>query len=367
MAYPRTPEEITSAWLAGVLDVDEADIESVSVDFVGDAIGNTSDVYFVRITSRGSANLPQSLVAKMVPRFEGAVEVCKVLKLFEREIEIYRQVAGPSEMRTPELVWSDYDPETSLGFMLMEDCSCYEGIDQTAPVPTSVAQLRSIVASSARLHARWWNKGAIHPAVLEPGDPVRTAFFSVVQQGWQGLLGGGPGSETIPESGRKVAQCFADNLMDLAENHWPTTNLTVTHLDFRLDNMFFDPARNEAVVFDWQGTSLGRGPYDIAYLLCTGYAPEFRRQHEKAVFEHYYDVLVEEGVTGYSFDEAWQDFRFGMVYSLWVVPFTAILDMSSERGQKLANKIIGGIFSAIEDHGADDMLYAMFPDAAPRA
>ena len=73
MAYPRTPEEITSAWLAGVLDVDEADIESVSVDFVGDAIGNTSDVYFVRITSRGSANLPQSLVAKMVPRFEGAV------------------------------------------------------------------------------------------------------------------------------------------------------------------------------------------------------------------------------------------------------------------------------------------------------
>lgn len=359
MSYPQDSAEITKEWLTGVLDAAPDDIEAVDVEFVGDAIGNTSEVYFVRIKSKPSANLPESLVAKMVPKFEGAVEVCKVLKLFQREIEIYRHVASKSEMRTPELVWSDFDPATSLGFMLMEDCSCFETLDQTAPVPTSLEQLYRIVESAARLHARWWNVPEVHESVLRQGDAVRTAFYSVVQQGWQGLLAGGPGSEAIPESGREIAQTFADNLMAFADEHYPTTHLTVMHLDFRLDNMFVDSSSGEAIVFDWQGASLGRGVYDIAYMMCTGYAPEFRRQHEMDVLKRYYDVLVAEGVSGYSFEQAVEDYRFGMAFSLWVVPFTAILDLSSERGQRLVNKIIGGIFSGISDHGADKLFKEM--------
>jgi hypothetical protein len=38
-----------------------------------------------------------------------------------------------------------------------------------------------------------------------------------------------------------------------------------------------------------------------------------------------------------------------------VVPFTAILDLSSQRGQALSSKIIGGIFTAIADHNADQV------------
>lgn len=360
MAFPHDPAEITPEWLTNVLNAGRGDIESVDVEFVGDAIGNTSDVYFIRITSKDGAGLPASLVAKTVPKFDGAIEVCKALKLFEREIEIYRNVASVSAIRTPELVWSDYDPETSLGFMLMEDCSCFESLDQTAPVPSSLDQLYRIVESSARLHARWWNDPSVHASVLRQGDPVRTAFFTIVRDGWLGLLGGGPGSETIPESGRAVAQCFAENLLELADHHWPTSDLTVMHLDFRVDNMFVDTESGEAIVFDWQGASLGRGVWDVAYLMCTGYAPNFRRQHEHDVLKRYFDVLVEEGVTGYPFEQAMEDYRFGMAFSLWVVPFTAILDLSSERGQRLVNKIIGGIFAGIEDHGADKMLDEMF-------
>jgi hypothetical protein len=80
------------------------------------------------------------------------------------------------------------------------------------------------------------------------------------------------------------------------------------------------------------------------------------------LIKRYHDRLLARGVTGYSLEDAIQDYRFGMVHNLWVVPFTAILDLSSERGQALVKKIIGGVFSAIEDHRADELLTARFPD-----
>ena len=149
--------------------------------------------------------------------------------------------------------------------------------------------------------------------------------------------------------------------MELMEERWPTSDLTVMHLDFRLDNMFYDRERKEPVIFDWQGASHGRGAYDLAYLMSTGYAAEFRREHEVDLLQRYHDTLVAEGVSGYSLGQVQSDYRFGMVFSLWVVPFTAILDLSSDRGQALVQKIIGGIYAGIEDHGADELLAEMFP------
>ena len=131
--------------------------------------------------------------------------------------------------------------------------------------------------------------------------------------------------------------------------------------------MFYDREKNEPVVFDWQGASLGRGPYDLAYLLAGGYSPEFRRQHEDRLLKRYHEVLVDEHVRNYSLEDVHSDYRFGMVYSLWVVPFTAILDLSSERGQALVTKIIGGLFAAISDHAGDELLESLFPEVPARS
>jgi hypothetical protein len=361
MTFPTRPEELTCDWLTEVLSVEPGAIRDVTVEFVGDAVGNTSDVYFVRLDVEEGSGLPDSLVAKMIPRFEGAIDVCKRLRLFQREIENYRNVAAHTNIRTPALVWSDFDPETSLGFMLMEDCSHCESLDQTLPVPTSKEQLVELVKASARLHAQWWNPEQLPEGVMTPGNPVRTEFFKMIADGWIDLLGGGEGSETIPDSGKGVATKFSSSLFDLTENQWPTENMTITHHDYRVDNVFLEPGSNQPVVFDWQAASYGKGACDLAYLLATGYEPEFRRKHEEACLQHYYETLSAEGVTGYSMDELRQDYRFGMMFNLWVVPFTAILDLSSERGQALVKKIIGGIFAGIEDHDAEAVLDDLYP------
>lgn len=355
MGFPIRPEELDVSFLTEALGACAGDIRSARADFVGDAIGNTSDVYFVRMDVRDGADLPETLVAKMIPRFDGAIEVCKTLRLFEREIENYRTVASRSPIRVPKLIWSDYDPATSLGIMILEDCSHFDSFDQTRPVPSSLKDLEKIFDSAADLHAAWWDSAELRDSriLLQPGHPVRQRFAEMVAGGWESLLTGGPGAETIPEAGKQIARTFADSVAGLWEWLAPKDQLTVMHLDFRIDNIFFDRVEDRPVIFDWQGASVGRGAYDLAYLMATGYEPAFRRRHELQLLQRYYRRLQSAGVSGYSFDELEQDYVFGLMHSLWVVPFTAILDLSSKRGQALVDKIIGGIFTAISDRNAD--------------
>ncbi len=357
MNFPVRPEELNVSFLTEALGARAGDIRSAQVEFVGDAVGNTSDVYFVHMDVRDGAGLPETLVAKMIPRFDGAIEVCKTLRLFEREIENYRVIAGRSPIRVPELIWSDYDPDTSLGIMIMEDCSYCDSFDQTRPVPSSLEDLEKIFDSAADLHAAWWDSTELSDSsvLLQPGHPVRQRFAEMVTGGWESLLSGGPGAETIPDSGKQIARIFTDSIADLWGPLAPTHQLTVMHLDFRIDNIFYDRTEDRPVIFDWQGASVGRGACDLAYLMATGFEPAFRRRYELQLLQRYHQRLQSAGVNGYSFDALEQDYVFGLMHSLWVVPFTAILDLSSERGQALADKIIGGIFTAISDRKADEV------------
>ena len=48
----------------------------------------------------------------------------------------------------------------------------------------------------------------------------------------------------------------------------PEDNLTITHFDFRGDNLFFDESniKDSVIVFDWQATSIYRGPLDLSFI-----------------------------------------------------------------------------------------------------
>ncbi|MEJ2132495.1 MAG: hypothetical protein P8Y95_12975 [Gammaproteobacteria bacterium] len=53
----------------------------------------------------------------------------------------------------------------------------------------------------------------------------------------------------------------------------------------------------------------------------------------------------------------WNDYRFGALFGLWVVPLAiANLDFSSDFGQRLLNKVVLCKFEAALDHGAMEIL-----------
>jgi aminoglycoside phosphotransferase (APT) family kinase protein len=79
---------------------------------------------------------------------------------------------------------------------------------------------------------------------------------------------------------------------------------TVTHGDYRLDNLLFgvaDTAPPVAVV-DWQTPGHGRPVGDLSYFLGAGLIPDERRRHERELLATYQVALHEYGVD---LDDAW--------------------------------------------------------------
>lgn len=136
-------------------------------------------------------------------------------------------------------------------------------------------------------------------------------------------------------------------------------NITIIHSDFRSDNMFLD---NEApddplVVFDWQMVLISRGVFDLAYLFGASIEIDLRRQIEKDIVRLYHDRLLENGVSGYSFDECWSDYMKGwLMYTYILTMAYASLDMSNPRAADLLRRAEDRWFTAIVDNNAIDVL-----------
>ena len=131
----------------------------------------------------------------------------------------------------------------------------------------------------------------------------------------------------------------------LSEPPW-----TLSHGDYRLDNMFFsdDPGR-PLVVIDWQLYDRSRGPRDLSYLLSQSMEPELRAASERALVERYVAGLEAGGVTGYDVEQAWADYRLATLFNL-VYPVIAggALTLANERAIELIRVLFGRFVSAFE-------------------
>jgi thiamine kinase-like enzyme len=241
--------------------------------------------------------------------------------------------------------------------LLLEDCSDFEVRDLSTETPTTPKELMDVVRAGARLHARWWNTDKLHgwSWLMSAGTPEWASFCELVQSGWLVFLESEACSHA-PLGGRLLAEGLSQKFAKLARRGG--RHSTLTHLDFRIDNMLFEPqAEDPVLLLDWQGAREGVGACDLAFLLGTGYTPEFRRQHEQAVLDTYYLTLIEEGVRDYSREDFKEDCRYAMLFALWGIPLSmGNLDLSSERAQILLNKAVTGMMTAALESGAQQLL-----------
>lgn len=56
---------------------------------------------------------------------------------------------------------------------------------------------------------------------------------------------------------------------------------------------------------------------DLAFLLVFSWEPAYCRQHEQALLERYCQSLVAAGVSGYTRQKAWRDYRLAAVELLF--------------------------------------------------
>jgi hypothetical protein len=128
----------------------------------------------------------------------------------------------------------------------------------------------------------------------------------------------------------------------------------LVHGDYRLDNLLF---LGDAVwAIDWQTLSLGLPARDLAYLIGTGLPVDDRRVHERSIVAAYHEALLAHGVTGYSLEDCWDDYRFALLQGPLVSVFGCAYGARSERGDAMFAAMVERSCAAMRDHGTLELV-----------
>jgi thiamine kinase-like enzyme len=222
----------------------------------------------------------------------------------------------------------------------------------------TLAEAEVAVRSAASFHARWWESPRLAALTWMPDidDPVQQSAEPSYQQAWPVFLSmyGDRLSPRLKAMGEVLQQRIVAVLNELAQRP-----LTLSHGDFRGDNMFFGPGADALTLCDWQITTKGRGAFDIAYFLSMSIPSDLRQQEEMRLVRLWHDGLTNGGVSGYSWEQALRDYRLAMLFCwVYVVISIGSLDPANERGMALFNAIFERRARAMEELNAGELMPA---------
>ncbi len=336
---PSGIDEVTPQWLTNALGID---ITGFRVERIAQDSGFSSLLYRLHLTS--DDDVPATLIVKLPAQSEarGAMEM---LGGYRRELAFYRDVAGRAPISTPR-VYAARMVENSDDFvLLLEDLQAWDNADHLAGLTMDRAHL--CIQQLAGLHA--WSSVLSNASALESFPSIDTSIardllLPAFGPGWQ--IYRENCANSVPAS---IAQ-FAESFAQRAAAALPalTERDMLLHGDIRADNLFFDGERMKVV--DFQFASVGAGAADIAYLVSQGLPSQAREGHDEALVREYLEHLAAQGVTDYTFDDAWRHYRFAAVY-LMVLPVITLngWDALPERSRRLCLTLTDRAVAAIDE------------------
>lgn len=339
LAVPSTIDDVTAQWLTAALD--GGTVTDVRSERIAEDSGFSALLYRLHLIGEG---VPSSVIVKLPAQSEarGAMEL---LGGYQRELSFYRYVAGNAPMRTPHVHVARMVDGSADFVLVLEDLGDWDNADHLAGL--SLDRARVCIEQLAGLHA--WSTDHRNATVLEAFPSIdtpiaRDLLIPAFGPGWQVYL-----DHTSEPVSAGVAD-FVERFTEAAGQalHALTERSMLLHGDIRADNMFFDGDRLKVV--DFQFASRGAGAADIAYLVSQGLPSQVRRGQDEALVREYLACLSAHGVTDYSFDEAWRQYRFAVAY-LMVLPVITLngWDAMPERSRALCLTLTERAVATIDD------------------
>ena len=338
--FPTAPADLTAEWLGDALG---SQVSNFVVEPIGVGVGLVCDLVRVRVEHDGAA--PTSFIAKFPSTSEENRFVALVLNMYGRETRFYRELARDTPLSAPRCHAVDHDPDADEFVLLLEDLDGARIVDQIEGIGRADAELA--VDQLAMLHASWWNDPALEsvPRLCDSPYPeaVTAAFagaWGPIQEICEGLI-----TPEVRALGERFPELIPTLQTKLSEPPW-----TLSHGDYRLDNLFFsDDPQRPLVVIDWQLYDRSRGPRDLSYLLSQSMEPDARAACERALVERYLGALEAGGVRGYDVETAWFDYRLATLFD-FVYPVIAGggLTLANERAVTLVRVLFGRFVAAFE-------------------
>jgi len=327
-------EAITPTWLSGALG---RRVTTAETSIVG--TGQMGSCHRLRL--EGDSSLPETVLVKLP--LEDPDARAMMAFGYTNEIRFYAEIAPTVDIRVPDCHYASLG-DGGVFTLVLEDLAPAQVGDQLAGC--SPRQARAAVVSLAGLHGPRWNdpallgiEGMLLPTP-EIGAMAQEMFTPAVDTFLDAI------GETLSADDVTTLQDVAPHIggwmCGRADRH------TVLHMDYRLDNLLFG-ADGSVFAVDWQGLSVGLGGRDVAFFLSTCLSVEDRREHEREIVAAYHAKLLEYGVTGHSFEECWDDYRYGVVQTIFITVFGLAFGSRTERGDLMFKRMIEGGCAAIRD------------------
>lgn len=325
-----TPDELTPAFLTDVLG---SAVTAVDATRVGTGQVGASFRCVLTYAGGAPAGAPATVVAKLPSLEEQSRATGVALRNYEREVRFYRDLQPTVDVQVPRCFHADWDEATGGFVLVLEDLAPAVQGDQIAGC--SVDKARLALTELAALHAPRWGDASLSDlewlSRRTPEDAVQLqALYQMLFPGFADRY-----RHRLADDELALAERLGGLLVTWIERR--DDPATVTHGDYRLDNMMFGtPAGGHPLaVVDWQTPGQGPGASDLSYFLGAGLSIDERRRHERDLVAHYHRELVRRGVAGWSFDDVWAGYR---LYSFAGVVMSVVASMivtQTERGDEM--------------------------------
>lgn len=353
-----TPADITANWLTEVLqNAGYSEVTVLSFDAADVGTGQVGRCirYTLNLDAAADSEAPRSLVAKFTSDDPVSRQTGKDMKTYLTETHFYQQIAPRVQISVPRCYYANIDAEGLNHLIVMEDMAPGEQGDQIAGCSVGVA--RQAVLELVGLHGPTWRDsqwfdllGRVEDGPFADTRSLYRTMLPTFVERFESRL-------SVEHMGFIKAIGVAD---DCPMFNLVNDNFALEHYDYRLDNVLIDentdPVRVTAV--DWQSVRVGKPLNDVAYFLGSALEPEVRRAEEKPIIEEYYAGLLQCGVSDYSFEQCFEDYRKGVFAGFAVTVIAAVVVQQTERGDEMFTAMARRYAQMAIDLGADEFLVA---------
>ena len=334
---PAAQSNLTADWLRAALLAGGwtncPPIHRLTCESIGEGVGLMGEILRCELTFAQDSGLPESVIVKLASEKPQNRRLGRRFELYLREYRFYNDLASESPLRSPALLYGDFDARSHRFVLVLEDLRGLTAADQVHGA--SPRQVKCAVRAAASLHGKYWNRvepltGSGFEETLAPRVWMRLQVFYLL---------------CLPRALRLLADWWSEEVQDLAEEyglrlvdhlaHLVNEPLTFVHGDYRLDNMFFDEGSEDGfAVVDWQNSGVSNGLYDVAYFFAGSVPTEVRRAVERDALEEYHDIVCSLGARDFAFEHCWRLYREALLACL-VLPVVATAGLEEVPGRQL--------------------------------
>ncbi len=344
------PDWMTTAWLSEVLGHEVADVH---VKRIGDGLVGMN--LRLGLTYAGDAgDAPRTVVAKLPSPDETSRATGIALRNYEREVKFYRDLVGTLDIRVAHCHHADWDEASGDFVLILEDLAPAEQGNQLTGC--DVEQARTAVLELARLHGPRWDDPTLSDVDwlgrrTSRADADQLAgMYALFLPGFMGTY-----AKYLDDDQQRVVTAFADRVADWADR--ADVPLTVTHGDYRLDNLMFASPRGgyPVAAVDWQSPGHGPGLNDVSYFMGAGPLPEDRRAIEADLVREYGEALRGYGVQ---IDDAelWRQYARGAYAGVIMTVVASQIVATTERSEPMFTAMITRHTRHVLDVGAEALI-----------